>query len=208
MPDLLILAVDLIAVAVLVFGVYYRRHRGRDMLLPLIGLNVGVLAVCAVLSGIDVGVGVGLGLFGVLAIIRLRSSEISHDEVAYYFAALALGLIGGLQPTPQWLAPALSATIVVVFALVDQPRMHARFRHQLVTLDAVYPSEAALISRLENLLSAEVQRIVVVSTDLVRDLTVVDVRYRTSNAGAPVDRSVPADDAMSFVTTPLRPSAR
>src|SRR4051812_28093966 len=108
------------------------------MLLPLIGLNVGVLAVCAVLSGIDVGVGVGLGLFGVLAIIRLRSSEISHDEVAYYFAALALGLICGLQPDPRWLAPALSAAIVAVFALVDQPRMHAPYRHQQVTLDAVY----------------------------------------------------------------------
>ena len=205
MPDLLILAVDLIAVAVLVFGVYYRRHRGRDMLLPLIGLNVGVLAVCAVLSGIDVGVGVGLGLFGVLAIIRLRSSEISHDEVAYYFASLALGLICGLQPTPQWLAPALSAGIVGVFALVDQPRMHARYRHQLVTLDAVYSSEAALVHRLEDLLSGEVQRIVVVSTDLVRDLTVVDVRYRR-RAAADTAAEVPADDAMAFVTTPLRPA--
>ncbi len=207
MPDLFILAVDLIAVAVLVFGVYYRRHRGRDMLLPLVGLNVGVLAVCAVLSGVDVGVGVGLGLFGVLAIIRLRSSEISHDEVAYYFAALALGLICGLQPTPQWLAPALSAGIVAVFALVDQPRMHARYRHQLVTLDAVYTSEAALVQRLEDLLIAEVQRVVVVSTDLVRDLTVVDVRYRRRTA-ADTATEVPADDAMAFVTTPLRPGSR
>lgn len=208
MPDLLILAVDLVAVAVLVFGVYYRRHRGRDMILPLVGLNVGVVAVCAVLSGIDVGVGVGLGLFGVLAIIRLRSSEISHDEVAYYFASLALGLICGLQPTPQWLAPALSAAIVGIFALVDQPRMHARYRHQLVTLDAVYSSEAALTARLEDLLSATVQRIVVVNTDLVRDLTVVDVRYRLLSAAGAPERTVPADDAMSFVTTPVRPSAR
>ncbi|WP_111766868.1 DUF4956 domain-containing protein [Nakamurella deserti] len=207
MPDLLILAVDLIAVAVLVFGVYHRRHRGRDMLLPLVGLNVGVLAVCAVLSGIDVSVGVGLGLFGVLAIIRLRSSEISHDEVAYYFAALALGLVCGLQPTPQWLAPALSAVIVGVFALVDQPRVHHRYRHQLVTLDAVYHSEAALVRRLEDLLTGEVQRIVVISTDLVRDLTVVDVRYRRHPA-ADVPADVPADDAMSFVTAPLRPGSR
>jgi hypothetical protein len=205
-PDLLILAVDLVAVAVLVFGVYYRRHRGRDMLLPLIGLNVGVLAVCAVLSGVDVGVGVGLGLFGVLAIIRLRSSEISHDEVAYYFAALALGLICGLQPDPRWLAPALSLAIVGVFALVDQPRMHAPYRHQQVTLDAVYTSEAALTHRLEDLLGAKVQRIVVLNTDLVRDLTVVDVRYRRLSGSAA--REVPADDALSFVTSPVHPSSR
>lgn len=208
MPDLLILTVDLVAVSVLVFGVYYRRHRGRDMLLPLVGLNVGVLAVCAVLSGIDVGVGVGLGLFGVLAIIRLRSSEISHDEVAYYFAALALGLICGLQPDPQWLAPALSAAVVTVFALVDQPRMHERYRHQTVTLDAVYTSEAALVRRLEDLLTAHVQRIVVLNTDLVRDLTVVDVRYRRLTDTAAEARAVPADDALTFVSAPSNATTR
>lgn len=36
----------------------------------------------------------GLGLFGVLSIIRLRSEELAQHEIAYYFAALALGLIG------------------------------------------------------------------------------------------------------------------
>ena len=89
MPDLLILLIDLVAINVLVFGVYYRRHYRRDMLLAFIGLNVGVLAVSAVLSGVTVGVGVGLGLFGVLSIVRLRSSEISQQEVAYFFASLA-----------------------------------------------------------------------------------------------------------------------
>ena len=41
-------------------------------------------------------VGLGLGLFGVLSIIRLRSDELGQHEIAYYFAALAIGLIGGL----------------------------------------------------------------------------------------------------------------
>jgi hypothetical protein len=179
MPDLLILLTDLIAINVLVFGVYYRRHYRRDMLLAFIGLNVGVLAVSATLAGVAVGVGVGLGLFGVLSIVRLRSSEISQQEVAYFFASLALGLICGLQPDPRWLAPALCALIVATFAIVDYPRLHAGYRQQLVTVDAVYNTEGALIERLEELLNGKVQRIVVNHTDLVRDLTLVDVRYRT-----------------------------
>jgi hypothetical protein len=179
MPDVLILLTDLIAIIALVFGVYYRRHRRRDMLLAFIGLNVGVLAVSAVLAGVAVGVGVGLGLFGVLSIVRLRSSEISQQEVAYFFASLALGLICGLQPEPRWLAPMLCALVVVTFAIVDFPRFHTGYRRQIITVDAVYASEAALIERLEALLTAKVQHIVIDSTDLVRDLTVVDVRYRT-----------------------------
>ena len=179
MPDVLILLTDLIAIHALVFGVYYRRHRRRDMLLAFIGLNVGVLAVSAVLAGVAVGVGVGLGLFGVLSIVRLRSSEISQQEVAYFFASLALGLICGLQPEPRWLAPALCALVVLTFGIVDFPRFHTGYRRQIITVDAVYASEAALIERLELLLAAKIQHIVIDSTDLVRDLTVVDVRYRT-----------------------------
>jgi hypothetical protein len=184
MPDVLILLTDLLAINALVFGVYSRRHRRRDMLLAFIGLNVGVLAVSAVLAGVAVGVGVGLGLFGVLSIVRLRSSEISQQEVAYFFASLALGLICGLQPEPRWLAPALCALVVVTFGIVDFPRFHTGYRRQIITVDAVYPTEAALIERLEALLTAKVEHIVIDSTDLVRDLTVVDVRYRTLAAAA------------------------
>ena len=191
MPDLLILLTDLVAINALVFGVYYRRHRRRDMLLAFIGLNVGVLAVSAVLAGVAIGLGVGLGLFGVLSIVRLRSSEISHQEVAYFFASLALGLICGLQPDPRWLAPALCVLIVVTFAIVDFPRFHAGYRQQMVTVDAVYTSEAALIGRLESLLDGKVQRIVVSHTDLVRDLTLVDVRYRTLTGSDAPDGLLP-----------------
>lgn len=182
MPNLLILAADLVAITTLVL-VYHRRHRRRDMVLAYVGLNVGVLAVAVVLAGAVVGVGVGLGLFGVLSIIRLRSAEISQEEVAYYFAALAIGLVCGLQPTPVALAPALSALIVVTLAVVDSPRLNARHARQIVTLDAVYTSHDELVERLEDLLGAEVQRVVVASTDLVRDQTVVDVRYRLRPSG-------------------------
>jgi hypothetical protein len=54
-----------------------------------------VLAVATVLGSSEVGVSRGLGLFGVLSIIRLPSSEISQTEVAYSFASLALGLMAG-----------------------------------------------------------------------------------------------------------------
>lgn len=178
MPHLLAVAVDLLAIVVLTYAVYYRRHRRRDMLLAYVGLNVGVLAVSLTLADSTVATGVGLGLFGVLSIIRLRSSEISQEEVAYYFVSLALGLVAGLAPSPTWVAPALSALLVAVMAVGDHPRLHDRYRQQEVTLDAVYPDERRLTARLEQLLGADVRKVVVTETDLVRDQTVVHVRYR------------------------------
>jgi hypothetical protein len=44
-------------------------------------VNVGVLAESSILCSVGVVVGVGLGQFGVLSIIRLRSTEIArHDD--------------------------------------------------------------------------------------------------------------------------------
>ena len=64
------------------------------------------------LTGAQAGIGLGLGLFGILSIIRLRSDQITQEEVAYDFVALALGLVNGLRPAPGWLAPAASAVLV------------------------------------------------------------------------------------------------
>ncbi len=35
--------------------------------------------------------------------------ELDQEEVAYYFTALALGLLAGFAVTPAWITPALSA---------------------------------------------------------------------------------------------------
>ena len=64
-------------------------------------LNLGVFGAVALLAGSDAGLALGMGLFGILSIIRLRSTAISQTEVAYYFVALVLGLVNSLGAT--WL---------------------------------------------------------------------------------------------------------
>lgn len=83
--QLVLFAIDLCAVVVLVFGLYFPRHRRRDLVVSYLGVNIGVLAVASALSASDTGAGLGLGLalFGVLSIIRLRSTELDQHEVAY-----------------------------------------------------------------------------------------------------------------------------
>jgi Domain of unknown function (DUF4956) len=173
------LASDLAAIVLLAYGIYFRRYHRRDLLLAYVALNVGVLAVTTMLAGAQAGIGLGLGLFGILSIIRLRSDQITQEEVAYYFVALALGLVNGLRPTPGWVAPAASAALVAIMYAVDHPRLGARTHRQLVTLDAAYPDRAELHRALERLLAAEVRHTVVLELDLVRDVTVVDVRFQT-----------------------------
>ena len=180
MQQFIMIAVDLIAISVMTFGLYFPRHRRRDLVVAYLVVNVGVLAVSAVLATAAVGLGLGLGLFGVLSIIRLRSSEIAQHEVAYYFAALAFGLLAGLSTTVSPLVIALSVLILVVLFVGDNPRLFRRYRQQTVVLDTAYTDESVLKATLERLLNARVHRVTVQHLDLVNDSTVVDVRYQVN----------------------------
>ncbi|MBT2594851.1 DUF4956 domain-containing protein [Arthrobacter sp. ISL-72] len=177
MTPLLLIAADLAAISILTFGLYLRQHRRRDLVVSYLGMNVGVMAVAAALSGSAAGVGLGLGLFGVLSIIRLRSTELAQHEVAYYFSALALGLIAGLGIDPVWLPLALMGMILLVMFVGDHSRVLPAYRHQTVILDRAIAVDEELYARLEEVVHGKVHSATVQELDLVNDRTIVDVRY-------------------------------
>ena len=178
MSTLTSIAMDLVAITVLVFGLYVPRHNRRDLVVAFLGVNVGVMAVSAALLDSAVSAGLGLGLFGVLSIIRLRSDELAQHEVAYYFSALALGLLGGVSVGPLWLSATLMSAILLALWVGDNPRLLPRSRRQLMVLDRAYDNEPAMVAHLEERLGAQVQGVTVQKVDHVNDSTWVEVRFR------------------------------
>lgn len=172
------IGIDLIAITVMTFGLYFPRHRRRDLVVAYLVVNVGVLAVSAILGTTTVGLGVGLGLFGVLSIIRLRSSEITQHELAYYFAALAVGLLTGLSTTVNPVVVALVVLVVAVIAIGDSPALFRRYRQQTIVMDTAYTDENLLRAELERMLGAKVHRVNVLHLDTVNDTTTVEVRFQ------------------------------
>lgn len=184
---IILIGIDLAAAIFLSVGLYYRRHRRRDLVVAFLGVNVGVMAVAAVLGTAEVALGLGLGLFGVLSIIRLRSSEISQREVAYYFSALAIGLMAGLPGTDPWAVGGLIALVLVVMWVADHPALLSRSRHQIVRLDRAVSDESELRAELGARLGATITSITVQELDLVDDTTTVDVRFRMDRAPRSLD---------------------
>ncbi|AVT30752.1 MULTISPECIES: DUF4956 domain-containing protein [unclassified Plantactinospora] len=179
MPQLALFAADIVAVTLLVFGLYFPRHRRRDLVAAYLGVNIGVMAVASSLgtSSAGTGLGLGLALFGVLSIIRLRSTELDQHEVAYYFSALALGILSALGGGPAWQVPTMMALILVVMFVGDHPRLFRSYQRQSMFLDSAITDHVALVAYLEQKLGARVHSASVQRLDLVNDTTLVDVRY-------------------------------
>jgi hypothetical protein len=178
-PQLLAgLAIDAAAIALLAYAVYYRRHRRADLALAFVALNAGVFAAVTLLTVQQAGLALGFGLFGILSIVRLRSSAISQGEVGYYFLALTLGLVNGLGHGHLPLVLTLDALLVGVLFALDRPAIGGHTVPQRIVLEVVHTDPTALRADIERRLGADVAACDVVEIDYVREVTVCDVRLR------------------------------
>jgi hypothetical protein len=173
------LAIDVVAIAVLLYFVYYKRHRRRDLLMACISFNVALFLVVTVLAHgpTEVGVAAGIGLFGAVSLIRLRSEELSYVEVAYFFSALALALINGFGFDNELTAALLSGILLVTVYAVDRVEPARDLRRIKLVLDSVYDDEALLRAELERRLNADIVEVSVREIDFVRETTQLEARY-------------------------------
>lgn len=185
------LALDLVVILVLVFGVYQRRHGKADLVLSYVVLNIGVFGAVALLAGVDGGLALGMGLFGILSIIRLRSSAISQTEVAYYFVALVLGLVNSLGAHVIGLAVVINVLLVGALSLLDRGERAVKARptqSRRIILDVVHDDPAALHADLRARLGTPVLSVAVEEVDYVRAVTVVQVeveRFKPTDSQRP-----------------------
>lgn len=172
------LAVDVVALVLLLSLLARRRRGGRDLVTACASFNVGLFAVAQVITTADIGVGAGFGLFAVLSIIRLRSELFGNTQLAYVFSTLALALATGIPGVPVVTSALLSTLIVLTVAVVDAGPGRRQVTRMRVTLDDVHRDRPGLIADLEARLAVEVVDVTVVDIDLVRETTVVDVTAR------------------------------
>ncbi|HWG57045.1 MAG TPA: DUF4956 domain-containing protein, partial [Gaiellaceae bacterium] len=172
------LLLDVVAIAVLAYAIYYRRHGRRDLLTAYVCFNIGLFAVVTAMAagGEIVSIGLGLGLFGALSIIRLRSEEISYVEVAYFFAALALGIVNAIRPGSIGFAVLLNGVVLLAMFAMDRLEPHRGVRRMTLVLDEVRTDDVSLRAELERRLGFTVVETTVVGVDYVRETMTVDVR--------------------------------
>jgi hypothetical protein len=185
------LGLDAAAIAALAYGIYLPRHRSMDLVVVYALFNLGLFLAIVVITRGEVTLGIGLGLFAVLSMIRLRSETFSNRELAYFFVALVLALVTAIDLGSLPLAGVLAGVALLAAWVVDHPRLSAPARRLQVTLDRVVADREELRRQLEERLRAKVTDVAVLELDYVRETTRVDVRYTASPAPETQDAPVP-----------------
>ena len=175
------LALDLVAISLLLFGLFYRNYKRPDLVAVYLACNVGLFSVLTVLSFSPLSSAVGFALFGVLSIIRLRSFEYGHTQIAYFFISLSIALICAIDLAGISLPSTLVVFMLLAMALVDNAKFRRATEHAVVVLDTAIPDPTELSAHLGNLLNAEIIHMNITSVNLLQETTTVDVTYRRSS---------------------------
>jgi hypothetical protein len=171
------LGLDLVAIAALVYGLFYPRHRRMDLVVVYALFNIGLFLALLVIAGGELSMGVGFGLFAVLSIVRLRSEPFSNRELAYFFVALVLALVCAIDLGSLAFAGMLAAVALLAAWAIDHPRLSTPTRRLEVMLELVFSDDDALCRHLEERMNASVREFSVLEIDYVRETTRVEVRY-------------------------------
>lgn len=205
---LAVLAIDLFAILVLTYALYFRRHQRRDLTLGLVGINLGLFAVSSFSATTSISIGFGIGLFALLSVIRLRSTVASQEEIGYYFVALVIGLVNGLAGEDRWgVAITLNVMLLAVMYVADHPRVLPHSQRCMVVLKGGTHSPGSLKADLEDRLGFEVTRVIVLEINYAHHFTNVDVRFRTDRPVARRAKAHAAQDEVPDVVSDDMPGA-
>ncbi len=176
------LTVNVVAMVLLVFGLFHRRHEDRNLAAAAALFNVCCFAVLSVLSAVEFSVAAGFGLFAILALFSLRSEPIGRTEISYCFAAVTIALICSINGTsPGFVLLAVSGVVVGAW-LVDHPALAGGGAEMKLTLDhidqATLESPPAMVTMLSERLGVAVTGYRVIALDYPNDLAQLRVFYR------------------------------
>jgi len=183
-PDLTLIfpriALDLFGISYLIFGLFYRINKRNDLAVVYLACNVGLFSVLTVLSFSPLSTAVGFALFGVLSIIRLRSFEYTHIQIAYFFMSLSIALICAIDLSSLTLPGLLLGILLVVMTLVELKGFRQLSSSMTITIDRVIIDDAALKTHLSEILQAQIITCNIMEVNTLQETMLLQVIYRVS----------------------------
>jgi hypothetical protein len=168
--DIGALAVDIVAIGVLALGLPFPRHGRRDLVVLRVVFNVGLFAAVVVIADGNVAAAVGFGLFAVLSIIRLRAETLANADIAYFFAAIVLGLVtaGDLGGVHGIAAHAALVVAAPAASITRTLRQHERIE---ISFEFALADREALRRLVDERTGGRTVTVELLDVDYVREMT-------------------------------------
>ncbi len=90
------LVVNLVFMTIVIRFLYYPKSKRKDYLFTYYLIGLITFFLCFGLKKMEIGTGMGLGLFAIFGIIRYRTDTIEIKEMTYLFVVIGLSVLNSL----------------------------------------------------------------------------------------------------------------
>lgn len=175
-------AIDASAMTLLLFVLYYRRYRDKELVTTASMFNIFAFCVLTILSSVEFSVAAGFGLFAILALFSLRSEQISKIEITYFFGSISIAVICSVQGTTLPFVGLVVGLVVFGAYILDHPRILKSAAGVKITLDKIDEhalSDPVLMrADLSSRLGVEVMSYHIDALDYINDMARINVFFR------------------------------
>ncbi len=197
---------NLLVVLIIVRFIYYPSTHNKSYVFTFIAFNTIIFFVLSFLSSIEIGVGVGFGLFAIFSILRYRTDPLPIREMTYLFIIAALPVMNSAAVSgiiwPQLLA-ANTAILSIMYVLEKEWGFKYEASKDIVyeKIELIRPDRRAeLLADLEERTGLKIKRIIIGKVDFLRDIVNIKIFYKDqaddgwTGSIAPVTLSLNQDD--------------
>ena len=174
--------INLTAMGILNFGLYYRRYHDKELVITSSLFNVFIFCVLTTLSAANVGMAAGFGLFAFLAMFTMRSEPLSKSEMTYLFGSVSIAVICAVNGDQLLSALLITAVLLAAVYVVDHPSVLSQSSSAKVTFDRIdlelLSNPAAMCASLSERLSVKVLNYQVTQVDYINDMVKLNVYFR------------------------------
>lgn len=162
---------------------YYQTFAKQGIALSIVLYSLLVFNIVYFVSFED-NIGLGIGLLGILSLIRLRTAVNNLIDIAFIFYAITLGLLNASIAEQQELLAGLNIFLTAMICLLSSSLLFKRKRVSTkVTFDdldlADLHQHQLLVERVHQKLKIDPLEIEVVEVDYLKDAVTLKVTYES-----------------------------
>jgi len=178
---------NFVVALIIVRFIYYPRTKDKRFVFTFLAFNMIIYFVLSLMVSIQLGIGVGFGLFAIFSVLRYRTDPMPIREMTYLFIILALPVMnstGMLESSWPQLMLANSMVILVLWLLENEWGFRYEVSKHITyeKIELVPPTRRAeMIADLEARTGLKVKKVNVGKIDFLRDTAELQVFFAESD---------------------------
>ncbi|UKN03230.1 DUF4956 domain-containing protein [Paracrocinitomix mangrovi] len=180
-------AINLVFATLLIRYIYYRKTQRKDHLFTYYMISIIAFMICFGLKKLEIGTGMGLGLFAIFGIIRYRTTTVRIKEMTYLFVVIGLSVVNALAGKQISYAELFfinGATVLFVY-LLEYVFLQSHENTRTVIyekIDLIRPEKREeLKADLEERTGLQINKISIGKIDFLRDTAQVKIYYHSED---------------------------